>query len=135
MEAIHFSAEMTICTFLLLVLLLPTFSSLLSFQFNFFPTCSYTRIDPAQEIARLRHSINQLEAYVFPSRIAQPQRRPSEASINMIPKKEPMDLDMTEKSPMAPGMLDRQGQGGLYSGPTSAALHLLSVCCSLFFDL
>ncbi|KAJ7590740.1 hypothetical protein C8J56DRAFT_540993 [Mycena floridula] len=83
----------------------------------------YARIDPAQEIARLRHSINQLEAYVFPNRPHQPQRRPSEAA-PMLPKKEPVDADVNDSGPSAPGML--QPQGGLYSGATSAATHLLS---------
>lgn len=97
-------------------------SSLIAHQF------SYPRIDPAQEIARLRHSINQLEAYVFPTRSYQPQRRPSEATL--VPKQEPIDPEITEKT-SAPGMLDRQAQGGLYTGPTSAALHLLPVRFSL----
>ncbi|KAJ7762810.1 fungal-specific transcription factor domain-containing protein [Mycena maculata] len=89
----------------------------------------HQRIDPAQEIARLRHSISLLEAYVFPTqqRSYNPAaRRGSEVSA-VIPKKEAVDLDISEKlhPPTAPGMLGSQGQGGLYAGATSAATHLL----------
>ncbi|KAJ7477152.1 fungal-specific transcription factor domain-containing protein [Mycena galericulata] len=88
----------------------------------------HQRIDPAQEIARLRHSISLLEAYVFPThqRAYAAARRGSEVSA-VIPKKEAVDLDISEKlhPPTAPGMLGSQGQGGLYAGPTSAATHLL----------
>lgn len=57
-----------------------------------------------------------------------PARRASEAS-NLIPKKEPVDVDVNDKSNhTAPGMLGSQVQGGLYAGPTSAATHLLNVC-------
>ncbi|KAJ7499349.1 fungal-specific transcription factor domain-containing protein [Mycena latifolia] len=88
----------------------------------------HQRIDPAQEIARLRHSISLLEAYVFPSQRSYPAaaRRGSEAT-PVVPKKETIDPDISEKlhPPTAPGMLGSQGQGGLYAGPTSAATHLL----------
>ncbi|KAF9076624.1 fungal-specific transcription factor domain-containing protein [Rhodocollybia butyracea] len=94
----------------------------------------YARIDPAAEIARLRHSITMLESYVFPHQrgsaaLAAPSnRRPSES---IVPKKEPVDPDVNEKASnsgatTAPGMLGSRGQGGLYAGPTSTALHLLS---------
>lgn len=86
---------------------------------------SYSRVDPAQEIARLRHSISLLETYLFPNQRnhAPPARRGSEA-FNLVPKKEPVDPDVTHKSDTAPGM---QLQGGLYAGTTSAATHLLMV--------
>lgn len=89
---------------------------------------SYSRIDPAQEIARLRHSISLLEAYVFPSQRNQPppHRRPSDAS-SLIPKKEVIDPDVTDKPVVSPGMLGSQGQGGLYTGATSTTTHLLMV--------
>ncbi|KAH9482451.1 Fusarisetin A cluster transcription factor fsa6 [Psilocybe cubensis] len=87
---------------------------------------TYTRIDPAQEIARLRHSISLLEAYVFPNqRSNAPQRRPSDAHALVVPKKETVEADVTEKSASAIGMLGSQVQGGLYAGPTSAATHLI----------
>lgn len=89
---------------------------------------SYSRIDPAQEIARLRHSISLLEAYVFPTQRNQPppHRRPSDAS-SLVPKKEVIDPDVTDKPIVAPGMLGSQGQGGLYTGATSTTTHLLMV--------
>ncbi|KAJ7638442.1 fungal-specific transcription factor domain-containing protein [Roridomyces roridus] len=84
----------------------------------------HQRIDPAQEIARLRHSISLLEAYVFPTQPRSHAARRSDTS-PVVPKKESVDPDMTDKNPpTAPGMLG-QGQGGLYAGPTSAATHLL----------
>ncbi|KJA24617.1 hypothetical protein HYPSUDRAFT_38685 [Hypholoma sublateritium FD-334 SS-4] len=87
----------------------------------------YARIDPAQEIARLRHSISLLEAYVFPNqRPSVPHRRTSDAaSLNVVPKKEFIDLDVQGEKTHAPGMLGTHTQGGLYAGPTSAATHLL----------
>ncbi|KAG6833627.1 hypothetical protein H0H87_004254 [Tephrocybe sp. NHM501043] len=84
------------------------------------------RVDPAQEINRLRHSISLLEAYIFPAHRnhTAPHRRASDAS-SLIPKKENVDAEVIEKTVPAPGMLGSQGQGGLYTGPTSAATHLL----------
>ncbi|KAG6813444.1 hypothetical protein H0H92_010778 [Tricholoma furcatifolium] len=86
---------------------------------------NYNRIDPAQEINRLRHSISLLESYIFPAQRnhATIHRRPSNAS-NLIPKKEIIDSEGLDKTVPAPGMLGNQGQG-LYAGPTSAATHLL----------
>ncbi|THU83923.1 hypothetical protein K435DRAFT_688579 [Dendrothele bispora CBS 962.96] len=92
----------------------------------------YVRIDPAAEFSRLRHSINLLEAHVFPNQrhpVASQHRRASEASNTVVPKKEPVDTDVNERpngNPNVPGMLGTPNQGGLYAGPTSAALHLLS---------
>lgn len=86
----------------------------------------FTRIDPAQEIARLRHSISLLEAYVFPNqRNTIPQRRASDAPTFIVPKKEFIEADVSEKGTAAPGVLGSHVQGGLYAGPTSAATHLL----------
>ncbi|GLB33441.1 putative fungal specific transcription factor [Lyophyllum shimeji] len=87
---------------------------------------SFSRIDPAQEINRLRHSVSLLEAYIFPAQRNHVPlyRRPSDAS-SLIPKKEAIDPDVNDKNAAAPGMLGTQGQGGLYAGPTSAATHLL----------
>ncbi|KAG6919321.1 hypothetical protein DXG01_007454 [Tephrocybe rancida] len=86
----------------------------------------WVRVDPAQEINRLRHSISLLEAYIFPAQRnhTAPHRRASDAS-SLVPKKETIDADVLEKTVPAPGMLGTQGQGGLYAGPTSAATHLL----------
>ncbi|KAK7471108.1 hypothetical protein VKT23_002523 [Stygiomarasmius scandens] len=92
----------------------------------------YARIDPAAEFSRLRHSINLLEAYVFPNQRHAPphqHRRATEAPSNVVPKKEPVEPDVSERpnpNSTVPGMLGTPNQGGLYAGPTSAALHLLS---------
>ncbi|RXW24597.1 hypothetical protein EST38_g1209 [Candolleomyces aberdarensis] len=77
------------------------------------------------EIARLRHSISLLEAYVFPAHRNQTQahRRASDAASLIVPKKENVEAEGEGKT--APGMLGGQVQGGLYAGPTSAATHLL----------
>lgn len=88
----------------------------------------YTRIDPAQEIGRLRHSISLLEAYIFPhhrNNLAL-QRRQSEAPSHTAPKKEVVEPDVSDKAQAAHGLLGRQVQGGLYAGPTSAATHLIT---------
>lgn len=88
---------------------------------------SFTRIDPAQEIARLRHSISLLEAYVFPAhrnQSGQAHRRTADSASLITPKKENPESSVEGKG-AAPGMLGSQGQGGLYAGPTSAATHLL----------
>lgn len=90
---------------------------------------SFTRIDPAQEIARLRHSISLLEAYVFPAhrnQSGQAHRRTADSASLITPKKENPESSVEGKG-AAPGMLGSQGQGGLYAGPTSAATHLLLV--------
>ncbi|KAG6861192.1 hypothetical protein C0995_002819 [Termitomyces sp. Mi166 len=86
----------------------------------------YNRIDPAQEINRIRHSISLLESYIFPAsrNHTAPHRRQSDAS-SLIPKKEVVDSDVIEKTMPAPGMLGSQGTGGLYTGPTSTTTHLL----------
>jgi hypothetical protein len=81
-------------------------------------------IDPAQEIARLRHSISLLEAHIFPN---QPNNSLLQSGLaTTFPKTEMADSGFLEKD-TAPGMLGSPGQGGLYAGPTSAATHLLLV--------
>ncbi|KAF7331761.1 hypothetical protein MKEN_00056000 [Mycena kentingensis (nom. inval.)] len=90
----------------------------------------HQRIDPAQEIARLRHSISLLEAYVFPAQRAYSGvRRASEIPGHppLVPKKETFDLDISDKlhPPPAPGILESRDHGGTYTGPTSAKIHLL----------
>jgi len=90
-------------------------------------TTSYARIDPAQEIARIRQSVSLIESYVFPhQRNVTTARRASDAAL-ITPKKEPVEPDVSDKNATAPGMLGTQQQGGLYAGPTSAATHLLMV--------
>ncbi|KAF7354944.1 hypothetical protein MSAN_01409300 [Mycena sanguinolenta] len=90
----------------------------------------HQRIDPAQEIARLRHSISLLEAYVFPTQRSYPVRRGSGGGETppIIPKKEVIDPDISEKleppPATAPGMLRNQSN---FAGATSAVTHFL-VC-------
>jgi hypothetical protein len=88
---------------------------------------SRSYLDPAQEIARIRHSLSLIESHLFPY-----QRNPSTSNLRnsneaqSFPKREMADLEVVEKD-SAPGMLGRQGHGGLYAGPTSAATHLVTV--------
>lgn len=88
----------------------------------------YTRIDPAQEFGRLRHSISLLEAYIFPQHRNNPalHKRPSETPAHVTPKKEAVEINGIDKHQAAPGLLSNQVQGGLYAGPTSAVTHLIS---------
>lgn len=97
---------------------------------------SYSRVDPAQEIARLRHSISLLESYIFPNQRNNVANLHQKSSITL--KKELVEPDVSEKGSSAPGMLTTQVQGGMYAGPTGAAVHLLivsyisGICASIF---
>jgi len=85
-----------------------------------------SRVDPIQEINRLRHSVSLLETYILAN------SRPG--SILHNPLKRPLDppsavtLPVIKKEPdekeNAPGSLGSQGPGGFYTGATSAATHL-----------
>lgn len=93
---------------------------------------SGTKIDPHHEIARIRHSLATLEAYVIrggastsSTQQAPPLATRRELSIAPTMKSEAEADDVLEKS--APGMLAQKGQGGLYAGPTSMVTHFLSV--------
>ena len=89
---------------------------------------SYSRVDPAQEIARLRHSICLLESHIFPAHRPPPQQRRQTEASDLVPKKEIIDPDIVKHQ--VPGILGNPGHGlsqGLYAGPTSAATHLLVV--------
>ncbi|KAJ6516305.1 fungal-specific transcription factor domain-containing protein [Mycena sanguinolenta] len=88
----------------------------------------HQRIDPAQEIARLRHSISLLEAYVFPTQRSYPVRRGSGGvETPIIPKREVIEPDISEKleppPATAPGMLRNQSN---FAGATSAVTHFLA---------
>lgn len=102
---------------------------------------SGNRIDPHHEIARIRHSLATLEAYVIRGgghAPPQPQPAPAHRSESVtappIPSlpdhqgpsttSEPELDDMPDKS--VPGMLAQKTKGGLYAGPTSMVTHLLS---------
>ncbi|KAF9452002.1 hypothetical protein P691DRAFT_722737 [Macrolepiota fuliginosa MF-IS2] len=82
----------------------------------------YTRIDPAQELSRIRHSLSLVEAYIYPNHRASLPRRPPDAVVAITPKKEAIDPDVKASSP---GVMGTQTAGGFYAGPTSAATHLL----------
>ncbi|KAJ8086117.1 hypothetical protein PM082_004937 [Marasmius tenuissimus] len=96
----------------------------------------YNRVDPSAEFARLRHSLNLLESYIYPNHrssqtIPNPTPHRQRSSIAdsgiLAPKKEPVDPDVSDKSSNnTPGMLGSQTQGGLYAGPTAVPLHLIS---------
>ncbi|PIL36680.1 transcription factor [Ganoderma sinense ZZ0214-1] len=109
-------------------------------------------VDAAAEFARIRHSLNLLEQHVgagnpnfsrvpphgYPpepmGRGSLPPNQPppydTNAASRLSPepegyshdKEKAEDVDMTS----TPGMLGQQASGGLYSGPTSAASHLIS---------
>ncbi|KAF8656412.1 hypothetical protein AX16_002556 [Volvariella volvacea WC 439] len=81
----------------------------------------HARIDPAQEVSRIRQSLTLIESYLSPHQRPPAARRAD--TEHVVPKKEAVDPDINDKA--APGMLGTQTQGGLYSGPTSAATHFL----------
>ncbi|KAF7301596.1 hypothetical protein MIND_00725100 [Mycena indigotica] len=85
------------------------------------------RVDPAQEIARLRHSISLLESYIYPTQRPYTAVRRASELPPVVLKKEIFDLDISDKlqPPPAPGMLESHSHGGTYTGPTSAKTHLL----------
>ncbi|KAG6331659.1 hypothetical protein ID866_7430 [Astraeus odoratus] len=89
-----------------------------------------TRVDPMQEIVRLKHSVSLLETYIIanhrPGTNSLPPhlKRTLDNPANLIPlKKEPTDGDTSDKD-NAPGMLGSHGHQGFYAGPTAAVTHL-----------
>ncbi|KAH7930037.1 hypothetical protein BV22DRAFT_1028781 [Leucogyrophana mollusca] len=93
-----------------------------------------SRVDPMQEITRLRHSVSLLETYILanhrpgsavPQHLKRPLDTPSTPSspLTFNLKKEPTEGASLEKDD-APGLLGSQGHGGLYAGPTAAVTHL-----------
>ncbi|KAF8845601.1 hypothetical protein BDN67DRAFT_961186 [Paxillus ammoniavirescens] len=85
-----------------------------------------SRVDPMQEITRLKHSVSLLETYILanhrpgvplPSPLKRSQESTPSSSLNS--KREPTDVDVFEKD-NAPGMLG----SGFYTGATSAVTHL-----------
>ncbi|KAF9224345.1 hypothetical protein BS17DRAFT_779660 [Gyrodon lividus] len=89
-----------------------------------------SRVDPMQEITRLKHSVSLLETYILanhrpgvplPSPLKRSQETTPSSSLN--PKKEPTDGDTFDKD-NAPGMLGSHGHSGFYAGATSAVTHL-----------
>ncbi|KAI0363727.1 hypothetical protein BV20DRAFT_1057809 [Pilatotrama ljubarskyi] len=102
-------------------------------------------LDPAAEFSRIRQSLTLIEAHVYQNQplprpslhgyAAEPLRRSSLSSPHGHYDRQSPDVEGTspikEKSEdtdmtSTPGMLGRQGSGGLYAGPTSAVSHLIS---------
>ncbi|KII95975.1 hypothetical protein PLICRDRAFT_96706 [Plicaturopsis crispa FD-325 SS-3] len=84
-------------------------------------------VDPAQEIARIRHSVNLLESHLLASRnqYPPPVARSFTADLsNPLQPKVEGEADGSSKEATAPGMLGGKSRG-LYAGPTSAATHLI----------
>ncbi|KAI5982288.1 fungal-specific transcription factor domain-containing protein [Pisolithus marmoratus] len=89
-----------------------------------------SRVDPMQEIVRLKHSVSLLETYIIanhrPGNTSLPPhlKRALDNPPNLIsPKTEPTDGDTSDKD-NAPGMLGSHGHQGFYAGPTAAVTHL-----------
>lgn len=85
----------------------------------------YTRIDPAQELARIRNSLSLVEAYIYPHQRTSFSRRAADSINTVTTKKEVLDPD-SKSSP--PAFIGTQTAGGFYAGPTSAATHIEMVC-------
>lgn len=89
-----------------------------------------SRVDPMQEIVRLKHSVSLLETYIIanhrPGNPSLPPhlKRTLDNPSNLIsPKKESTDGENSDKD-NAPGMLGSHGHQGFYAGPTAAVTHL-----------
>ena len=83
-----------------------------------------SKIDPTQELARIKQSIAALESHILHS---------TPKPIHVAPPlyiSEPLAKGQHTKEGVGdgrsvPGMLAPTAQGGLYTGPTSAATHLM----------
>lgn len=84
----------------------------------------YTRIDPAQELSRIRHSLSLVEAYIYPHHRASLPRRTTDVPSVITPKKELLEIDPKASSQ---GVVGTQTSGGFFAGPTSAVTHFLLV--------
>lgn len=82
----------------------------------------YTRIDPAQELSRIRHSLSLVEAYIYPHHRASLPRRTTDVPSVITPKKELLEIDPKASSQ---GVVGTQTSGGFFAGPTSAVTHFL----------
>ncbi|KAI6035557.1 fungal-specific transcription factor domain-containing protein [Pisolithus orientalis] len=94
------------------------------------PCRNASRVDPMQEIVRLKHSVSLLETYIIanhrPGNPSLPPhlKRTLDNPSNLIsPKKESTDGENSDKD-NAPGMLGSHGHQGFYAGPTAAVTHL-----------
>ncbi|KAG1773830.1 hypothetical protein EDD22DRAFT_984110 [Suillus occidentalis] len=85
-----------------------------------------SRVDPMQEITRLKHSVSLLETFIIANHRNLPFKRPLDPPPSGPPsplKKEPQDSDSVDRD-NAPGMIGSQGHGGFYAGTTSVVTHL-----------
>ncbi|KZP13066.1 hypothetical protein FIBSPDRAFT_140494 [Athelia psychrophila] len=80
-------------------------------------------VDPAQEIARLRHSINLLEAHIFPTHHRHISPSSNSGHPNLFPQFEDSEDPGVNNSSSA---ILASHSGGFYAGPTSAATHLMN---------
>lgn len=85
-------------------------------------THSTIQVDPAQEIARLRHSINLLEAHIFPTHHGHISPSSSPVYSSLFPQFEDSEAIGVNNSSSA---ILASHSGGFYAGPTSAATHLM----------
>ncbi|KAG2031542.1 hypothetical protein BDR03DRAFT_927876 [Suillus americanus] len=85
-----------------------------------------SRVDPMQEITRLKHSVSLLETFIIANHRNLPFKRPLDPPPSGPPsplKKEPQDPDTVDRD-NAPGMIGSKGHGGFYAGTTSVVTHL-----------
>ncbi|KAG2053526.1 hypothetical protein BDR06DRAFT_459353 [Suillus hirtellus] len=85
-----------------------------------------SRVDPMQEITRLKHSVSLLETFIIANHRNLPFKRPLDPPPSGPPsplKKEPQDSDSVDRD-NPPGMIGSQGHGGFYAGTTSVVTHL-----------
>lgn len=107
-----------------------------------------TRIDPAAELTRIRHSLNLLESHIVQYGARPPQGPPVPAPAVPLSRsapppapaphpahngyaKTPPDLERggspdAGKPGNAPGMMGQSDSGGFFAGPTSALSHILA---------
>ncbi|OJA07772.1 hypothetical protein AZE42_02981 [Rhizopogon vesiculosus] len=86
-----------------------------------------SRVDPMQEITRLKHSVSLLETFILANHRNLPYKRPLDpptSGPSSPLKKEPQDSPDSIDRDNAPGILGSQGHGGFYAGTTSVITHL-----------
>ncbi|KAL4082053.1 fungal-specific transcription factor domain-containing protein [Scleroderma yunnanense] len=95
-----------------------------------------SKVDPMQEIVRLKHSVSLLETYIVanhrPGATSLPphlKRTLDNPSNSISLKKESTDGETSDKD-NPPGMLGSHGHQGFYAGPTAAVTHLAVNDCN-----
>lgn len=97
--------------------------------------CSIANVDPAQEIARLRASISQLESYISTHHGGNRTPLPLESTYQAM---EFVDQDLPNYHINPHAILTNRGGAGIFIGPTSAAVHLVvntASFLSIFFTV